>query len=145
MLPMNRTHRTTPGSFINDFLNDDFLPSFFDWNKNSKDSLPAVNVEETNESFIISVAAAGLNKQDFKVTVDGDVLTISSEKEDKKDDKNKAFIRQEFSYNSFSRSFSLPDNTDASKIKASHKNGILNVSIPKVEVEIKKAIDVKIN
>mgnify|MGYP001036180426 CR=1 FL=1 len=145
MLPMNRTHRTVPAGFINDFFQDDFFSTFLNENKNTNGSLPAVNVEETNQAFIIDVAAAGLDKKDFKVTVDEDVLTIASEKELKKEENQKGFIRQEFNFNSFSRSFTLPENTDASKIKASHKNGVLSVNIPKVEVEVKKAIDVKIN
>lgn len=131
---------------MDEFFNDNFLPKFFDLDRTFENSnLPAVNVEETEKEFIIEVAAAGIDKKDFKVSIDKDALTISSERESKHEDNKHSFIRQEFNFNSFSRSFTLPENTDASKIKASHKNGVLSVSIPKVEIEVKKAIDVKIN
>lgn len=146
MLPIIRKHRTLPGNFMDDFFNDNFFPKFFDLEKPvNNGNLPAVNVEETDKAFVIDVAAAGLDKKDFKVTVDEDVLTISSEKKMNVEEKKHGFIRQEFNFNSFSRSFTLPENTDANKIKASHNNGVLSINIPKVEVEVKKAIEVKIN
>jgi HSP20 family protein len=142
MLPTVRKHRTLPGSFINEFFNDNFWPKFMDWENSFENSnVPAVNVEETDKAFLIDVVAPGLDKKDIQVTVDKNILSISSSKEDKKE----GFLRQEFNFNSFSRSFSLPENTDLTKIKATHKNGILNISIPKVEVEAPKAIEIKIN
>lgn len=146
MLPLIRTHRTTPRSTMNTLFNDDFFSNFFDLNKdNSYSNLPAVNIEENDKSFVIDVVAAGIDKKDFKVSVDNDTLTISSEKENNTENEEKGFIRKEFAVESFSRSFTLPENTDASKIKASHKNGILSIDIPKVKVETQKAIEVKIN
>ena len=146
MLPLIRKHRTLPGSFIDEFFNDNFLPSFFNWDSNSENSnIPAVNVEETDKTYLIDVAAPGLGKKDFKLSVDADVLTISSSKENAEENKKEGYLRREFNYHSFSRSFTLPENTDASKIKATHTNGVLNISIPKVEVEVKKALEIKIN
>lgn len=146
MLPTIRKHRTLPGSFIDEFFSDNFWPKFLDWDRNYENSnIPAVNVEETDKEYRIDVAAPGLEKKDFNITVDNNVLTISSNKEHSNEEKKEGYLRREFNFNSFSRSFTLPENTEASKIKASHKNGVLNISIPKSEVEVKKALEIKIN
>jgi HSP20 family protein len=96
-------------------------------------SIPAVNVNEDENLFNIEVAAPGMEKKDFKLDLNHNVLTISSEKMKKKEDDNKIFTRREFSYMSFNRSFTLPDNVNKESIKASYKEGILNISIPKKE------------
>lgn len=147
MLPrVFRSTRPMHGSLMNDFFNDDFftmLPSLDRDYKNS--SSPAVNVEETDKAYVIDVAAPGLDKKDFSVNIDGNVLNISSAKEINNEEKADGFLLREFNYNSFSRSFTLPENTDASKIKASHKNGILQINIPKEAVSVQKAHEIKIN
>jgi HSP20 family protein len=146
MLPTLRKHRTMPGSFIDEFFNDNFWPRFLDGDRNYANSnVPAVNVEESDKEFQIEVAAPGLDKKDFKVNIEENVLTISSSKESSTEEKEKGYLRREFNYNSFSRSFTLPENTDATKINASHKNGVLNISIPKEEVKVKKLQEIKIN
>ena len=146
MLPTIRKHRTLPGNFIDEFFNNDLLPSLFNWEHEVENSnIPAVNVEETDKAYAIDVAAPGLDKKDFKVNVDGDVLSISSSSKNAKEIRNEGYLRREFNYNSFSRSFTLPENIDTSKIKATHNNGVLNINIPKVEVEVKKALEIKIN
>lgn len=146
MLPIVRKHRTLPGSFIDELFNDNFLPGFFNWDRNFEDSnVPAVNVEESDKAYVIDVSAPGLDKKDFKLTVDDSTLTISSVKELSDEEKKDGYLRKEFSYNTFSRSFTLPENTDASKIKASHKNGVLSINIPKAKVEVQKALEIKIN
>lgn len=144
MLPVFRKHSTVPNSFISDFFNDDFWPTF-SGSVFKNESTPAVNVTENKKEFTIDVAAPGLDKNDFHVTVDHNTLTISSEKEVNNESENEGILRREFSYNSFSRSFTLPENTDTTKIKASHKNGILSISVPKAKVEEHKALEVKIN
>lgn len=147
MLPRElRKTNTMPRSFIDEFFNDNFFPAMPSISRNfERHNMPAVNVEETDKEFVIDVAAPGIEKKDFKVSVDNDVLNISSSKESNKEEKGDAFLRREFNYNSFSRSFTLPENTDASKIKASHKNGVLTISIPKEEVVVRKAQEIKIN
>jgi HSP20 family protein len=146
MLPTIRKHRNLPGSFIDEFFSDNFFPKFLNWDRNYENSnVPAVNVEETEKEYLIDVAAPGLDKKDFHVSVDENILTISSSRKKSSEEKREDYLRREFNYNSFSRSFTLPENTDANKIKASHKNGVLNISVPKEEVEIKKAIEVRIN
>jgi HSP20 family protein len=125
--------------------NENYLPSFFDrfWNNELMDwghsnysstntSLPAVNVRETNDDFIIEVAAPGMDKKDFKVHFKNNVLTISSEKESKKEEKDENYTRKEFSYQSFQRSFTVAENAvHGEKISAKYNNGILNIVLPK--------------
>ena len=133
--------------------NENYLPSFFerflnndlsDWNltnfSGTNTSLPAVNVKETNDEFIIELAAPGMEKKDFKINFKNNVITISSEREDKKEEKKDNYTRREFSYQSFQRSFTVPENAIISdKIEAAYKNGILDVTIPKKEAEEKLA------
>lgn len=128
MIPMLRNTRFLP-SFTDDFFGKDFLPDFFDSSANK--TIPEVNVLENAEGFRIEVAAPGLAKNDFKIELNNNVLTISSEKEAKNVDENEKFIRREFSYSSFQRTFSLPESINQDKIKATHKDGILCVEIPK--------------
>ncbi len=144
MLPTIRKHRTAPTSMLNDFFNDDFFPRFFNWENASNNSTPAVNVEETEKAFMVDVAAPGLDKKDFKVNVDGNILTISSEKENTSEDKKDGVLRKEFNYNSFYRSFTLPENTEVDNITATHKNGVLSIEIPKAKVEIQKSLEIKV-
>jgi HSP20 family protein len=106
---------------------------------------PAVNVVEEKEDFRIEVAAPGLEKNDFKINLENNVLTISSEKENKKEEKDGKYMRKEFSYTSFRRSFSLPETVEGEKISASHKDGILYISIPKrEEAKVKPARQIAI-
>lgn len=131
MLPMLRRSRTTMPSLIDEFFGRDLMDSIF--SDRTGISNPAVNVIENTDDFQIEVAAPGLDKKDFKIDLDNNVLTISSEKELKHEDKDGRYMRREFSYSSFTRSFSLPEAVDAEKIRASHKDGILRISIPKKE------------
>jgi len=143
MIPMLRNSRFLPG-FTDDFFGKDFLADFFDSSSNK--TIPEVNVLETSNEFKIEVAAPGLEKKDFKVDLHNNVLTISSEKESKINDENEKFIRREFSYSSFKRSFSLPENIDQDKIKAEHKDGILKLTIPKPEeAKLKAKREIKIS
>jgi HSP20 family protein len=94
---------------------------------------PRVNIIEGKENFRIELAAPGLNKEDMKVDVEKDVLTISSEKEMDNQSNDEALLRREFGYNKFSRAFTLPNTVDYEKITATYNNGVLNVIIPKKE------------
>lgn len=136
-----------------------WLPSVFDdmfkadWlggttNVNSiGTSIPAVNIHESDESFMVAVAAPGKVREDFKIELDNDVLTISSEdkKENESTVKNGRFTRKEFSYSNFKRAFSLPDSVDSDKISASYNNGVLEINLPKREeakVQAKRMIEI---
>lgn len=114
------------------FFNDDFFTS----DLLSKDSLmPAMNIKDRESDFEIEFAAPGFTKEDFEITVDDNVLTVSGEKKSEKEEKEDDYTRKEFNYNSFKRSLSLPKNIDTDKeIKATYLDGILKLSINKKEV-----------
>ena len=95
--------------------------------------LPAVNVKETDDTYEITMAAPGLEKKDFKIDVNGSLLTISAEKEEKKEEKDETYSRREYSYRSFARSFSLPEDIFKDKIDANYMNGELKLTLPKKE------------
>ncbi|HXP48935.1 MAG TPA: Hsp20/alpha crystallin family protein [Bacteroidia bacterium] len=122
-------------------VNDLFDTNIFDFNADGfklagTKFTPSVNVTETAKEFKVEAAAPGLEKKDFKVEVENGILTISSEKQEEKEEKDKNWIRKEFSYNQFSRSFQLPDNTITDKIDAKYENGVLKISLPKKEVTV---------
>ena len=123
-------------SLLNDFFPEDWLDSSLSNWRSMGATLPAVNVKETNDDFIIEVASPGMKRDDFKVELDNHVLTISSEMEDRHEekDRNGKYTRKEFSYQSFQRSFSLPENkVEGGKISAKYTDGILHVTVPKRE------------
>lgn len=114
---------------------DDF---FRDWNTSNfsttNTSLPAVNIKENENEFTVEVAVPGMDKKDFQIDLDNDVLTISSEKKTENEKTKYNYTRREYSYQSFKRSFNLPKNVvDSDKIKATYKNGELSIVIPKRE------------
>jgi HSP20 family protein len=132
MLPTLRATRNSWPSLVEEFFNGDIFPKFF--NAETQYSLPAVNIVENKDDYRIEVAAPGLNKDDIKVNLENNVLTVSSEKEENSEEKNgEKVMRKEFSYYSFNRSFTLPLTVDAEKIRATHKDGILQIMIPKKE------------
>ena len=97
-------------------------------------TLPSVNIKENADNFMVEVAAPGFDKKDFNIELNNDVLTISSEKQIENEEKeNEQFTKKEFSYQSFTRSFTLPELVEGDKIEASYKNGILAIVIPKKE------------
>jgi len=136
MLPVFKTRRL-PGLF-DEFLNGSLLPNYIE--EGAWKSTPAVNIYETNEKFEIEIAAPGLEKEDFKIDLKDETLTVYSEKKDKKEEKEKGkVVRSEFRYSSFQRSFALPKDIDANAINATHKNGVLIVELPK-KVEQKDSL-----
>ncbi|MBL7911553.1 MAG: Hsp20/alpha crystallin family protein [Bacteroidia bacterium] len=127
----NKSETFTPSLFTDIFDNAKFFGK--NWiEKEFGQSLPAVNIKEGNKEFNMDFVAPGFKKDDFKISVDNNVLTISAEKEEEKKEENKRFTRKEFSYHSFSRSFTLPENVNAEKIDAKYEAGILNLSVPKL-------------
>ncbi len=107
--------------------------------------VPAVNIKEENDKFVLEMAAPGMKKDDFQINLDNYQLTISSEKKEEKKEKDDNYTRREFLYSSFSRSFTLPKSIDVEKIKADYKNGILNIVLPKKEEETKLTRQIKIS
>lgn len=120
-------------NLFNDFFNHDWN----DWSHRNfsltNTTLPSVNIKESDSDFVVEVAAPGMEKGDFKVEVNQGVMTITSEKSTENKEEDGKYTRQEFSYQSFCRSFSLPTSVDSEKIGAKYENGILFVSIPKRE------------
>jgi HSP20 family protein len=127
----------------------DMFQNFFDSDFNDffsrRFSDPAANIIESPESFELDLAAPGMKKDDFRIHLENNILTVSSEVEDEKLDEGKNYSRKEFSYGSFTRSFTLPKIIDLDKIKADYENGILKVLLPKKEearLEVKKEIKI---
>jgi HSP20 family protein len=112
------------------FFADDPLPGAMDWSK----QVP-VNIRETDKTFELSLVAPGLKKEDFKLEVNGDVLTVSFEHREENSDENsyEGWLRKEYRQQSFSRSFNLTDAIDVNKIKATYQDGILMLSLTKKE------------
>jgi HSP20 family protein len=123
-------------SLMDDFFGRDWLDSTLgDW-KTIGSTLPAVNVRESNDGYVIEVAAPGMKRDDFKVDLDNNVLTISAQMEDSHQQKDQEgnYTRREFSYQSFQRSFSLPQNkVKGDEITARYVDGVLHVTVPKTE------------
>ena len=120
-----------PEIFENLF-NDNFFGSNPRWN-----NVPATNIIEHKNEYELELAVPGYEKKDFKIDLEQNMLTISSTKEENHEENTKDYSRKEFSSCSFSRSFTLPETIDKEKIQANYENGILHVSLPKVE-EVKK-------
>ena len=124
---------------FDDFFNRDI----FNWGTNNfsdtNTTIPAVNIKETSENYEVEVAAPGMSKSDFKVELDGNMLTISSEKSSERmNDENEKYSRREFSYQSFQRTFNLPKEVvDIENIQAKYEDGLLHLMIPKKE-EVRK-------
>jgi HSP20 family protein len=132
-MPLVRLSNQFPTLFDRFFESD-----LFDWsNRNystTDTTLPSVNIKESTEEFEVELAAPGFVKSDFNIELNHDLLTISSEKKVENETKEgQQFAKREFSYQSFSRSFTLPNTADGEKIKAKYDNGILRISIPKKE------------
>lgn len=133
----------TNGLWLSNFFDND---RFFDADWLKKQSVPAVNVKETDKGFDIDMAVPGFTKKDFVISVDKGVLTISSEKEEENEEKEKNYTRKEFSYTSFSRSFTLPENVNEEDVEATYEEGILKLHVAKkavVTAKPKKAIAVR--
>jgi len=122
------------------FFDNDFVDLF-----NRKGMDPLANILEHSDSFELELAAPGLKKDDFKIHLENNVLTISSEVSDEKEESEKNYTRKEFHYSTFSRSFTLPRIVELDKIKADYENGVLKVMLPKKEearLDVKKEIKI---
>ena len=141
MLPMI-TRRSYKPFLWSGLFDDDFFPVVSQRNT----SMPAVNIKEDDKSFVLDLAVPGIDKKDLKIEIHEDVLTISSENKNEKEENHDGFKRREFSYSSFCRSFYLPENVNKDKIGANYKDGILTVELPKQEEEkAKLSREVKIS
>ncbi len=131
----DKNYTPSLNTIFNDILNGDFTN-----NAGTGRFIPAVNIKETNNSISLMLAAPGFKKEDFKIALDHNQLTISSEqKSENVESEEGKFTRREYSYSSFSRTFTLPNTIDAEKIDASYINGELVVTLPKKE-ELKSLV-----
>ncbi|MEO9147130.1 MAG: Hsp20/alpha crystallin family protein [Ginsengibacter sp.] len=136
----------------------DLFPSFFDnifrplnfWGTDFSPrtlTVPAVNIDKNKDQYELSLAVGGMKKDDFKISLENDILTSSSEKEEKSETKQKNGYQNEFNYSSFSRSFTLPDEVIKDKIDARYEDGVLKLNLPKKEqakrLTVNKQITVK--
>ncbi|MCB9013300.1 MAG: Hsp20/alpha crystallin family protein [Bacteroidales bacterium] len=135
MLPANRRATWLPNVFDDIFGTDWWSETL---NSAMTSTRPAVNIAENETEYRVELAAPGLNKKDFKIDLSKNVLTVSSEKEENHEENNDGYMRKEFSYSSFKRSFTLPDTVNGEKIKAEHDNGILTIHIPKKPEAVEK-------
>jgi HSP20 family protein len=141
-------------ALINWNSRQDFIPSLLDnlrwdsdlmngfWNGTHR---PAVNISETEDTYLIEVAAPGLQKKDFSISVEGNMLSIKVEKESKSEKKDKDYWRQEYDFSSFERSFRLPEDVMSDKVKANYQNGLLEISLQKIAVKKPKKIEVSVS
>ena len=120
---------------INDLFDEVFkgFPATWGSDNFTHKVLPAVNIHETNEGYQLELSAAGLNKEDFKIHAENDLLTISYEKKEETEQKDAKTIRREFSHQSFKRSFSLDEKINVEGIQAKYENGVLKLYLPKKE------------
>ena len=127
MLPIRRNSEWLPEIF-NDFFDNS-------WMVRGKNTAPAINVKEDKNGYELELAAPGMTKEDFSVSLDkdGDLVINMEKKVEKKDEKEQQrYIRREFSYSKFQQTMLLPENADRDKISAKVENGVLLVSIPKL-------------
>ena len=115
------------GTWLDKFFNSP-LDEYFNFGRTL--NVPSVNVNETGDAYALSIATPGLEKNDIHVQIEDGMLTISAEKEEK-EEKNGKFNRREYNYSSWSRSFTLPEDIDQTKIKAEYKNGELRIDVPR--------------
>ena len=120
-------------SLLEDFWNNDTLLEDRFWN--TRVNLPAVNIIEKDDKFLIELAAPGLRKEDFKINIENGILQIDSESQREVDEEKDNYTRKEFNYSSFSRSFTLPENASEENIAANYENGVLKLKLQKLKSE----------
>ena len=132
-----RINRNFVPAYWDDFFNDRFYRNLH--TSTGQNLTPAVNVVEEDKAYKIEMAVPGVSRKDFHIEVEDDVLTISTEKKESKKDEQSNYLRREFNYQSFKRSFQLPETVDQESIQASHESGILTVHLSKKEEVVQKA------
>ena len=137
----NNSKSLTPG--FNDLFETMFNDSFLSDRMISR--VPAVNICETQDHYLIEMAAPGLNKEDFNIKLDKNLLTVSFEQKKESNTQDRQYNKREFSYSSFVRSFALPDSADDAQIEASYTNGMLNIHVAKKDEakQIVRQIEIK--
>ena len=130
---------------LDEFFNTDWFGGTSSVNRIGLNT-PAVNVQETEDAFHIELAAPGLTKEDFNIELDNDTLSISSEIKDESNEENDQYTRREFSYQTFRRSFNLPDTINSAEVNATYENGVLKINLAKKEeakIQPKRLIEIQ--
>lgn len=135
LLKVNPASRSI-NNWMDDLLND--FPTSFGRTFRQDSVLPQVNIKETNDAYQLDLVAPGRNKEDFKINVDKNILTISYDKKNEQKSEDEKHIRREFNFESFKRTFTLDEKVEADKIEAKYENGVLKLNLPKKE-EVKFA------
>ncbi len=136
-----KRNNTIYPSFMNEFFSPDWLGGTI----NNTNGMPAVNIKENEKNFDLELIIPGRKKDDFKIEIDNDVLTVSAENKSEDIETEENYTRKEFSFSSFKRSFTLSEMIDLSKIDAEYKDGILRLTLPKKEEAFpkpKRVIDI---
>ncbi len=143
---MNLGRKTTNSPFIPDWLDDFFSGEVSPFVKPKMLTVPPVNVFENSVAYRIEMAIPGLAKENVKINLENDVLTIFAEKQEEEVEQVENCTKKEFHYETFSRSFALPEAADVEKIKAETENGVLKITISKKEQKVEKnAKEIKIS
>lgn len=132
----------TSNPVLNEMMNSAHRRPYY---SGCEQSRPAANIIENEKDYLIELAVAGMRKDDFRINVEDDILSISVERKEIEEKDEKNYTRREFRYDGFSRSFSLPENIDQDGIKADYKNGMLNITLPKSEEAKVKGREIKIS
>ena len=127
LVKVNNAAQKNFSNFVDEFFNN--VPTA--WGRDSQLNFPPVNIHETAEAYHLELNAPGRNKEDFKVTVENGLLTVSFEKKEESKTQEYKTIRKEFSYKSFKRSFNLDDKIEADGVQAKYENGVLKLLLPK--------------
>jgi HSP20 family protein len=133
MLPTIATRSFRP-FYMPGFFDDDLFPVL----TSATSSMPAVNVKEDDKTYTLDLAVPGIDKKELKIDINEDLLTISSETKNESEENKDGYKRKEFSYSSFCRSFQIPENVSKEKIEANYRDGVLSVTLPKMEEEKNK-------
>ena len=131
LVKFNNGQKSVVNPWFNDVFDSIVNDSFF--NDRFVSKVPAVNIAETENEFHIELAAPGLKKDDFKISLEKNVLSVSAEKKTENVEEGKKYSKREYSYNSFVRSFTLPETADHTKIEAEYNDGILKLNVAKKE------------
>ena len=130
-MTLTKTRNPFFPSVLNDLFENNYLTPQSAKQKGL--SIPAVNIKENENNYIVEMASPGMKKEDFKINLEADVLSISAELNSEKEENNERFTRKEFSFSSFHRDFTLPETADTDNITANYFDGILNITIAKKE------------
>ena len=133
MLP-TFTRKSYRPFYLSNLFDDEFFPVL----QNRSTSIPAVNISEDEKKYNLELAIPGMDKNDLKIDINEDVLTISSESKNETEESWNGYKRKEFSYSSFCRSFYIPENVNRDAIEANYKDGILTIGLSKQEEEKSK-------